>query len=308
MAAMADWTDGPEYAPAQRPDAFAAPDAPALGPDATPGPDATAGPAAAPASPAAPPTSFALDADVRPLASLALAPEAGRDPREAFATSGVTREAPDAVRDPRQPLSSAGGPSGSAWGAAHTAFPPPTTAPIALAQPTSGYESPVVTSAFPGAPLPPAPAGFPTTAWPAPGAASYPQPYAPAASLGPRRVAFVDVIRSVGASMELLMLFMIWSTYLGPLLLLFTVQASRRVTVRRATVQRLVLGVTLASAALAVLGTWMTYGLPGDDAVQMLAWWWESWQALMMPTALLLLFAVNTVVAMGLRNGEGPQA
>lgn len=301
MAAMADWTDGPEYAPAQRPDVFAAPDAPALegAPDVTPAPIA---------APAEPPASFALDPGVVDLASLAPASGVTRDPYVAFEASALPRAASDVARDPRQPLRSTGGHPGSAWGAAHTAFPPPTTAPLVAA----GMPLPAsVVGQFPLGAQDLASGAYPAPGWgthlTAPAPTTYP-PDTPLSAPAPRPVRFVEVLQSVGVSMELLMLFATWSTYLGPLLLMFAVQASRRVSVQRATVTRITLGVTVASAVLAALGSFLTYGFQGDDLVQMLVWWWESWQALMMPTALLLLVSVNAVVALGLRNGEGRRA
>lgn len=91
MGAMANWTDGPEYAPAERPDVFVAPDAAPLAPQG-------AGPAGG--GPVPPPTGepadavdaawsgvpdFATQPDAPPLDALAAAPEGPlRDPREAF--------------------------------------------------------------------------------------------------------------------------------------------------------------------------------------------------------------------------------
>lgn len=174
---MASWTDGPEYAPVERPDVFVAPDAAPLASDAA---DAGA-PAAVstppPAAPTASPPAFRPAPDAVALAELAAPVSQKRDPREAFDVvttpltswqggpteplTGVPPAGPPTPGPfPGAPLSSPPTPpmaplpgTASAWGAAHArsrpAGPPPAT--WAPDQP------------FPAAPLPP------PTHYPAPG-------------------------------------------------------------------------------------------------------------------------------------------
>jgi hypothetical protein len=125
MAGMATWRDGPEYAPAERPDAFVEPYA-----DALPAPAPTAAvpdglPGVEPSF--APPEQAAPD-----LAALVPAAAPGRDPHRAF----------EVVSSALTPA----GPSLTAWGAAHTAttaFPPPTGAPVVAAPPAWSPQQPI---------------------------------------------------------------------------------------------------------------------------------------------------------------------
>ncbi|HEY5980803.1 MAG TPA: hypothetical protein VIT41_14350 [Microlunatus sp.] len=103
---MATWEDGPEYAPLERPDAFADPAAATVGLEAPP---------AAPPTPPAPterPAFVDPDQPVAPLAALAPEPPAQRDPNVPFdvAASLMTAET-------------------SAWASAH--LPPPASGPPA---------------------------------------------------------------------------------------------------------------------------------------------------------------------------------
>ncbi|GAB3622916.1 hypothetical protein GCM10027418_09980 [Mariniluteicoccus endophyticus] len=113
---MATWEDGPEYAPAQRPDAFRSPAAPPLDvapPRPRPSADA---PRALPV--------FRQDRPAPPLESLAPRGDDPRDPHQEFEVASSTLTEPD-----------------SAWGAVAThhapqqVWSPPTGAPVVAAAP-----------------------------------------------------------------------------------------------------------------------------------------------------------------------------
>lgn len=78
MAAMADWTDGPEYAPAERPDAFVASGAPALEAAEAPAP---------PEDAPAPRPDFTGPSGAAALDQLVASLPDARDPHEAFAVA-----------------------------------------------------------------------------------------------------------------------------------------------------------------------------------------------------------------------------
>lgn len=138
---MATWEDGPEYAPLERPDAFAEPTVATVGLESPPAP------APHQPAPADRPVFAGPTAPVPPLASLVPPPAAGRDPEQPFevVSSLVTAES-------------------SAWASAHwtpapaaPAFPPPTSTP----------PPPVQQFPVPGTPQWFAPGGYPPPA-PAP--------------------------------------------------------------------------------------------------------------------------------------------
>lgn len=142
---MAKWTDGPEYAPAERPDVFVAPEAPALS--------------------VAPPPVSVMDA---PGPAPELVPPSAAVPLEAVGpATGPTR-------DPRQAFDVASTPMTTAWTPIPEAPAPAASAPAA-GQPTAPVMGP---AGFPMAAPPP-----PASAWGAahaPQAAPRPpQPWAP---------------------------------------------------------------------------------------------------------------------------------
>jgi hypothetical protein len=117
MAVMATWEDGPEYAPLERPDAFAGPS------DATPELETPPPPPVTPPAPVERPAFADPTQAVPPLATLIPAPPAQRDPSQPFdvVSSVMTAES-------------------SAWAAAHWA--PPQSAPSAPPSPQPGLFGP----------------------------------------------------------------------------------------------------------------------------------------------------------------------
>ena len=139
MSGMASWTDGPEYAPTVRPDAFVSPTAPPLA-DAAPG-------EASPMPPRERPE-FADAAAGVPLEAVASPTEPARDPRQAFDVVSTPVTSAPGARD----------------------FAPPTGAPV-LAAPPPGL--PTTGQPPPGFPAGPSPLGSPPApapSWPGPSA------------------------------------------------------------------------------------------------------------------------------------------
>lgn len=162
---MATWTDGAAYAPIERPDGFATPEAEPL--EAAP-PERAATP-----GPMAPPAGFAPMDNVIPLGAIRTEPIAQRDPQEPFEVSAALLTAEpggSGPRDPEQPFQSFGTPGSD--------LPPPSGPPLALA-PTG---APLAAPPPPG--LPPASSASPATA-----GFNYPPPAAetrsPAGIAGP---------------------------------------------------------------------------------------------------------------------------
>lgn len=174
---MANWTDGPEYAPLDRPSAFETPAAEPLEV-----PPVVANPAAG--APVVQPDWQPPQAPVQPLAELV--PRSGvepRDPRAEFSTVGSAVSTGSAWGSahsaagtlqrpgwtPDQPLSTsapvgaaaAAGTGSPSAPAAGPAFPPPTTAPSFPAPTTApSYPAPTSVAGFPP-PTGPAAGGFP---------------------------------------------------------------------------------------------------------------------------------------------------
>lgn len=135
MEAMATWTDGAAYAPIERPDGFATPEAaplevhpPLLAP--TPG-----------AIP--PPQGFAPTAPQVPLDQIHTAAPATRNPSEPFHTASASLTAgPDAhvagERDPRQPFTSYAVDTQELPPPTGAPLPPPSGAPLSVAPPPPG--------------------------------------------------------------------------------------------------------------------------------------------------------------------------
>lgn len=155
---MAGWQDGPEFAPRDRPSAFAAPRAQAL-----PAPEPTSSPAEG--APVERPTDFSQPAQPAPaLESLVPAVRKTRDPNEPFgvATMTLTRDS-------------------SAWGAAHSSVQEASGnargAGFDPARPLGPVNQPAPAGAPSAAFAPPAPAGTPSSAFapPSPTATRAPQ-------------------------------------------------------------------------------------------------------------------------------------
>ncbi len=283
---MADWTDGPEYAPTHRPEVFVEPDAtglPTLEAPVGPAPHVPPG-----ASPAARPDYDGPDA--APLDSLAPPVPQTRDPQEAFdvvstpMTSWSARPLPPPDGDPA-PLPPP--PPTSAWGHAHA------------------YGQPHAQSA----PLPPvAPVPAPPPAWPPaqvnPGGFPPPgpppwEPPPPAPPFEPVTVGSIVRSATPGVLISLAV-----AALVHPLSLLLVVVASVlavRVRYRRRLVGRLFSGAILGSFALGMLEQVGLYG-----TFDVLGWYDRStgWAQL---AALALFVAVPLVVGDALRRGEAPE-
>ncbi|MEL4358604.1 MULTISPECIES: hypothetical protein [unclassified Luteococcus] len=174
---MADWTDGAEYAPVERPDAFATPRAAALGVEERP-------PSPAEGKPVQPPQTY-QQPQVAPLEELTPRVSDPRDPTTPFNTVVAADSAWGAVHagggwNPRMPL----GPTAPDPQAPD--FPPPSGAPSQAtpAFPSPQFPPPGASPAAPPAtrelPLPgqfPPPSGQPAPLPPPPGRpAGLPQP------------------------------------------------------------------------------------------------------------------------------------
>ncbi|HMT87547.1 MAG TPA: hypothetical protein PKE40_14460 [Arachnia sp.] len=136
---MATWRDGAAYAPATRPDGFAAPVAPALS-------------AAAPRDPGTPrdvpaPATMEAPAQMAPLEAVAAQPRTARNPREAFAVASALLTAASTERDPRQPILT----SAPRQILSDDELPPPTGAPLAppMGDPFAPPETPATPSTWP---------------------------------------------------------------------------------------------------------------------------------------------------------------
>ncbi|HEU5484076.1 MAG TPA: hypothetical protein VFU98_04145 [Microlunatus sp.] len=202
---MATWEDGPEYAPLQRPDAFAEPDV------ATSGLQSPPPPPILPPAPAERPVFDDPTQPVPPLHTLVPAPPAGRDPEQPFdvVASLMTSESSawaSAHWTGRQSGSPAGAPTEApaaatpampyANGGGFPTYPHPTgsTGNGSSASPTQSpgngrrSELPTTTSfppptGFPGSPAPPnyPPPNqpFPPPGYPPPGPGQFPAPGTP---------------------------------------------------------------------------------------------------------------------------------
>ncbi len=218
---MADWTDGPEYAPAERPAAFAAPVAVPLD-DAPPVRHLSSG------APFEPPSGFAQPRDpVPPLAALVPAPADQRDPRQAFQVTAAIMTA------------------GSAWGSAHSAaaVSAPTWQPPGGAAWTA--DQPYASSYAPQS----RPDGFP-----APGT---PQWFGPGGEWAPPAPRPAPTLQNAakGASYGLLICLGIGGLIpmLAPFLLVLGWALASQVAYRRRAVQQAFIAAFLASLASAAI-------------------------------------------------------
>jgi hypothetical protein len=222
---VASWTDGPEYAPVERPAAFAAPVAEPLT-GAPPRPDLSAG------APIQPPDLFQEPHDhVVPLAALVPALGPGRDPQQPFQVESAVMTA------------------SSAWGSAHSAaavaapnWHPPVGSGWTADQPyASSYAPPTQPGRFP------APG---TPQWFGPGAEwAPPPPPIPATLPNALRATTTGVliVLAIGGLISLL----------SPFLLVTAAALATQVHYRRQQVRTaflVAMGVAVASAALPIAG------------------------------------------------------
>ena len=261
---MATWEDGPEYAPAEWPTAFVAPDTAPLA-AAEPHLDLSAG------ASAVPPVRYEEPKEpVPPLADLAPAPTAVRDPAEPFQVVSAVMT------------------TGSAWGSAHStqAVAVPTAVP-------AWTPDQAVASAYP----PPQPSqGFPapgTPEWFGPPTA----PYEAGQVSVPLTVGTVAEGMSWGLIITLVLGGIL--AYLSPVLLLIAFFLTGQVRYRRRVMK---VAIIVAMAIVAIAGAGAMMGT--SDAT--LAWEsmgtasvWCSW--------LLILFGAGLSV-FAIRGGEHPEA
>lgn len=222
---MASWTDGPEYAPAERPAAFAAPTAPPLD-EAPPLVDLSAG------APLVPPATFEEPRDrVPPLATLVASPGQQRDPTQPFVVESAVMT------------------TGSAWGSAHSAaaIAAPTWQPPAGGAWTA--DQPYASTYLP----PTGPGSFPapgTPQWFGPGPEwAPPAPAVPATLANAARAATYGLLitLAVGGVISLL----------APFLLGIGLALSSQVSYRRRQIRTafwIVIGVALASGTIPIVG------------------------------------------------------
>ncbi len=292
MAGMATWEDGPEYAPAQRPDHFTDPAVAPLEPTAPPDQPAAGRPAERPRFdvPAVP---------VAPLSDLVPPVEDTRDPQQPF----------DVV-------SSAATEASSAWSAVHWSGPPgtaplgPVPAPVPVplsngsawpAPPAAPPGSPAPNGSFPAPDLPFPPAsGPPTTAggYPAPGTTQWfapPPPVHVPPAPGPVTARQVVQAATPGVLICLLVAGLIYP--LTPVAILVGLALTSRVTVARRAVQAVfgLLVAILMLATLVGLGRLLAEDYLASEVWAMIARWGQvcAWPALV---------AVLVVV----RRGFGP--
>ncbi|MFP5416404.1 MAG: hypothetical protein ACLGHZ_05945 [Actinomycetes bacterium] len=314
---MAHWTDGPEYAPVERPDVFVEPDAAPLAAPPTDAADTPDGPPRDAAAVVAEGRPDYAPVDAPPLAHLVPPAPPGRDPREAFhvASTPMTARTPQ----PAGALTSAPPPDAppptglpvdlpppvwtpahpSAWGAAHAAstpraqpawtpnqpFPDPHLAPPShLPPPPHAWPPPVVN-----------PAGFPPAG---------PPPWQQDPSPGPgafRPVTFGDMVR---ASTPGLLICLGIGALVPPLaipLLLVASALASRIRQRRQVVARTFSIAIAAAFGLGLVGMVVFRGV--FDVVD----WYDAATGWAQLASLVLLLAVPAVVGDSLRRGEPPE-
>lgn len=267
---MANWTDGPEYAPHERPAAFHTPDTPPLDVPADP-------PNPAANLPVEHPSYAAPSVPTPDLAAIAPPPsQAARDPREAFSVvqAAVT--------------------SSSAWTAAHS-----TTG--TLAAPTWDPTQPLTQTAITTITYPTPAPNFPPpqvnqTPFPQPGTTDWFAPPGAMPPPGPPQVTFAQLWRvsTAGVLIPLLIGGVIPS--LSMIMLALSFSMSGRITRRRRHV-RLAYGIA----------TLVVFGLSGlslfDDSIDLPMFWdvlsgWARW------VCWGLFVAIPLIVGAALRNNE----
>ncbi len=271
---MATWEDGPEYAPIERPDEFATPDAAPLG---------STEPYVQPAAnaPVERPAFGAPQSPVIALADLVPVPEEQRDPTL-----------------PYEVVSSAVTGGDSAWTAMHSQAP---TSPIATsASPwTGGSAGPTPATAWPYAPI--TTSAAPTqgpTGLPAPGTAQWfsPAPYAPQPPPVPATAK--DIVNAVTPALLIVLALGGLIHPVSPITLIIAWALSTRATVAKREIR---IAFVAAVATLAVLGLFIGLAGPLDFSD-----WWNglSWVALLLSWALIV--TVLVLAGRAFRAGQRP--
>lgn len=288
---MADWTDGPEYAPAERPAAFVEPDAASL--------------TAAPEEPAAPAPEAAAHRGVRPefgpvdapaLADLAAPSGPDRDPREAFdvASTPMTSwtSAPAQLPQSAEPAAPVLPPP--------AAFPPP-TAPAAppawTPQQAFPPAAPPPVSHVPGPYAGPPPSVNPQ-GFPPPGPPPWQQP-PPASTPAPVSVRDMAAAATPGVLICLALGALITPLSIPLLVVAFTLAA--RIRYRRRAVRR-----AFSSTLYAAIGLGLLWSMLGGGVIADLYLWdsiagWARWGCL------VLFVVIPLIVGDALRRGERPE-
>lgn len=272
---MAHWTDGPEYAPTERPDVFVEPEATPLAAPDSPPPAPTGVPVRASA-----PTGFTTP-DAPALDALVPAEAPGRDPLEAF----------DVVSTPMT----------SAWDHAHA---PQAAGQLPPAPPAWAPDQPFPTGAVqapshipdPAPAWPPAqvnPDGFPQ-----PGPPPWQQPTPPPAF---EPVTFGGMLRhATPAVLISLALGALIFPFALALLVLASVLATR-IRYRRRVIGRVFSGAIMGSFLLGALGM---LGYQGAfDPVG----WYDASTGWAQAACLVLLVAVPLIVGDAMRRNEPPE-
>ena len=307
---MAHWTDGPEYAPTERPDVFVEPDAPQLG-HADPEPDAAPRPPRAEVAP--PPHGFSAP-DAPPLDALVPASAPERDPHEAFdvaatpmtSWSPATLPPPEGDPVPLEPPRM--GPDG------FPALPAPTPSAWGHAHAPQGLGRPAPPAWAPDQPFPPGAAPAPSNvpgpppAWPPPqvNPGGFPQAGPAPWEQPPPQRAFEPVTlgtmlrNTTPAVLICLGLGAIVFPFSMAMLVLASVLATR-IRYRRRIVGRMFTGSILLSFLLGMAGMFDYQG-----ALDPLGWYDAStgWAQL---ACLILFVAVPLVVGDAMRRGEEPE-
>lgn len=335
---MAHWTDGPEYAPHERPDVFVAPDAADLaGPERDAAPDASV-----PADRGAP--EYAVPSAAVPLEELAAPVTDVRDPQKPFdvASTPMTGWSPTSAV-PTNPLVAVGRPETSAppvsqppplpqthpldqapprpqmgpdgfpvvapqagWGAVHGPAGPRPHEQWAPGQPFPAAQAPP-TSNVPGPPPvwpppQPNPPGFGQQQAPWPGQQPYPgqQPWQPGGP-GLRPVSIGAMARGATPGVLICLALGALVQPLAVALLVVSSVLASRIRYRTTTIARLftiTIGVVLALGLITMV--------TGRGTFDPFAWYEASagWAGL---ANLILVVAVPLIVGEALRRGEAPQ-
>ncbi|MBK8461891.1 MAG: hypothetical protein IPL36_02170 [Nigerium sp.] len=298
---MADWTDGPEYAPTQRPTAFVEPDAAPL--SAAPEPPAPA------ERPLAERPAYA-PVEAPSLGDLAAPAAPHRDPRAAFEVVGTPMTSwtpppahlprpvspgPDAF-PPSLPPSASSLPPATGWGAAHVPqqSPPPEQTSWTPQRPFPAAATPGV-SHQPGPPGPgPSvnPPGFPVPG-PPPWQQPTPPPFGPVTlkDVATQTTPGVLICLALGALVSPLSL---------PLLVIASILASR-IRYRRTRIRRFFSWALYGAVGLGLLaemlgtGAFVTYSM------------WESVVSWARWACLAMLIVVPLTVGDALRRRERPE-
>lgn len=275
MGAMATWRDGPEYAPAVRPDAFVEPVAEPL---------------------EVPPPEHHLSAGAPIQQPVFAAPEQAT-PDLALLTPAVV-----STRDPQLPFEvvTAALTSPTAWGAAHTAPADATASPAWTPQQPFAGSSPVTGSIPAPAPVHPrsdaSPAPFPqpgTPNWYAPPQAE--QRYQP-----PPQVSLGQVVRAITPAVLITLVLGALVNGLSVVMLGLSFALAIRIPYRRRQVLAIYLGAS-GIVGLAAIANLITEGFYLD-------WAWEVASGAAQATCWLLPFALGLVVAIALGKGEHPES